>query len=249
MHFEPGFALIGGVIEAIAGVLFFFGHRHRSKGKRIDDTPTTPIRNVGEGFVEVVGRAQGSRELLASPLSGQACVAYRFVVEEKITRTNSKGESSSHWRTIVTDVQNCGLMVKDASQASIAVNLDAAELVLKTDRHARSGFLNDASPELEETLRTRYGTSSTGLVFNKTMRYSETLVEEDDELYVLGTAQLQGDALVIDKGNDLFIVSDSAESTLSSRYHRNGIIFWVVGGLLGVAGLAVGLLSVLSDRL
>lgn len=240
MHFEPGFLIAGGVVSLIAFAFIWWGRSSMMKAKRIEDTPTTPCRNVSEGFVEVKGRVKGASSLLTSPLAKKPCVYFRFHVEEHVQRGKN-----SHWRTVVDDKQCCGLLIEDASQASVAVNLMGSDLILKPDSHARSGFMKDAGPELEATLA-EYGRSSQGLIFNKTMRYSETILEQGDELYVLGTAQNQGGKIVIDKGNDLFIVSDQSEEQLTRSFHNKKLGGFITGGILGAGGLFLCIMSVAS---
>jgi hypothetical protein len=238
MHFEVGFLIAGGVVLLIAFAFFWWGRSSMNKAKRIEDTPTTPVRNVAEGFVEVKGKVKNLRQLLMSPLTKKPCVYYRFHVEEHVQRGKN-----SYWKTVVDDKQDCGTLVEDASQASILVNLMASNLMLKPDNHARSGFLKDASIDLEETLAA-YGRSSKGFIFNKNMRYTETMLEVGDEIYVLGTAQRAGDGLIIDKGNDLFIVSDQSEEQLTKSFHNKKLGGFITAGILGAGGLFLCVMSV-----
>jgi hypothetical protein len=221
----------GSVVVAV--LCFFWGQTNLRKAKRIEDTPTSPIRNVGEGFVEVKGTVRG-KSALESPLSKKACVYYRFHVEEHVRRGRS-----SYWRTVVDDKQDGGCLIEDASLAAIGVNLLAAELVLEPDTHARSGMFNDAAPELEATLQERYGKSSQGWVFNKTMRYTETMLEEGDEVYVLGTAVRRGSDSIIDKEGDLFIVSDKSEEALTKSFHNKKLTGFAFSGLFGAGAIAL----------
>jgi len=239
VYFQPGFLIAGGVVLLIALAFAWWGRSSMLKAKRIEDTPTTPCRAVADGFVEVKGRVKGKSGLLTSPLAKVPCVYYRFHVEEQVRRGKN-----TYWETRIDDKQCCGLLIEDASQASVEVNLVAADLILKPDAHAKSGFLNDATPDLEATLAA-YGHSSQGLIFNRTLRYTETYLEAGDEMYVLGTAQnLGGGRVVIDKGNDVFIVSDSSEEQLTRSFHNKKLGGFITGGILGAAGLVLCAMSV-----
>jgi hypothetical protein len=239
VYFEPGFVIAGGVVLLIAFAFAWWGRSSMLKAKRIEDTPTTPCRNVADGFVEVKGRAKGKSTLLFSPLAKKQCVYFRFHVEEHVQRGKN-----SYWRTVVDDKQCCGLMIEDASQAAVEVNLMASDLMLKPDTHARSGFLKDAPPELEATLQ-EYGRSSQGFIFNRNMRYTETILEVGDEVYVLGTAVNQGGGrVVIDKGQDIFIVSDQSEEQLTRSFHNKKLGGFITGGILGAVGLGLCVMSV-----
>ncbi|MBL8951581.1 MAG: hypothetical protein JNK82_12440 [Myxococcaceae bacterium] len=239
MYFQPGFLIAGGVILLIALAFLWWGRSSMLKAKRIEDTPTTPCRNVRDGFVEVKGRVKGKTGLLTSPLAKVQCVYYRFHVEEQVRRGKN-----TYWETRIDDKQCCGLLIEDASQAHVEVNLLAADLILKPDAHAKSGFLKDATPELEATLSS-YGHSSQGFLFNRTLRYTETYLEVGDEMYVLGTAQHDGGGgAVIDKGGDLFIVSDQSEEQLTRSFHNKKLGGFITGGVLGAVALALCAMSV-----
>src|SRR5438270_5346104 len=244
MHIEPGFLIAGGVLLLIAAAFFFWARSNLKKAKRIEDTPTTPVRNVQEGFVEVKGKVKCAGAALQSPLSKKACVYYRFHVEEHVQRGKN-----SYWKTVVDDKQDAGLQVEDASQSSIRVNLLAANLILKPDNRASSGMFKEANAELEATLNQKYGKSSKGFIFNKGMRYTETMLEEGDEIYVLGTAVRAGSDLTIDKANDMFIVSDESEEQLTKKFHTRKVVGIVFRVIFGLAGAGVGSLSVLERYL
>src|SRR5262249_60631356 len=76
-------------------------------------------------------------------------------------------------------------------------------------------------PRLERLLRARYGTSTRGLLFNKTMRYTETVIEEADKLIALGEvrSKKRGDRHVMTKGVEVpLIVSDKSDTDLAKSY-------------------------------
>ena len=233
---SPGMLIGGGVCAAIALLCGVAARQSMRKQKRLADTETSRIGRLRAGFAEVKGRARPARELVVSPLSKTRCVYFRFHVEEHVQRGKH-----SYWRTVIDDKRDAGVMVDDGSGAA-AVRLDEAELLLKPDIHAKSGTFNDASPELEATMA-EYGKSTKGWIFNKSMRYSETLLCEGDELYVIGTAGRRSDGVYeFERAGDLFIVSDESEETLSDRFNTGKLAAIVIGTLLAIAatGLAIG---------
>ncbi|MBI4616654.1 MAG: hypothetical protein HY720_23790 [Planctomycetes bacterium] len=235
-----------GTAFAGGGVLLgFLSRGYRTKVRRIEETPTSEIRNVRPGLAEIRGRIKAGGEPLASPLSGKPCVYYDFKVEElHRRRSGRRGGSSTQWRTVVRDRQTAPFWVDDGT-GQAEVEIEKADLILAADAHARSGFLQDAPPELEGMLRERYGRSSQGLIFNKTMRYSETILEEGDDLFVLGTAVRDAGARPrFVKGDDAFVVSDSDEASVLSSLRSSAMataILGVVLGLGGVVAAAVGI--------
>ena len=232
MEVDPAFVYPGVLCLLLAVAFLVVGRSEAARARRIEGMPATPVRDVVAGVVEVKGRAKGGGPLLTGPLSRKPCVYYRVKVE--------RPDRDGHWRTVVDEVRDCGLLVEDASQAAIPVNIRAAEVRLREDAHARSGLGNDAGAGLEEFLR-RHGTSSEGLIFNKTLRYSETSIEPGDELYVLGTARSEGGKVTIDRGGagDLFLVSDHSKRELASSHHTRKLLGYLAGAHLAVGGLVL----------
>lgn len=71
------------------------------------------------------------------------------------------------------------------------------------------------------------------------MRYAETLLEDGDELYALGTASMGSGGLArLDKGDDVFIVSDKSEEQLVSSLKTKMILQFVFGVLFALGTLA-----------
>jgi len=68
-----------------AGLVFFFQRLHRAR--RIEDTPTIPIRSAPQGLVELQGKAANLVDSpLFAPISGTACVWWSFRVEHRQQR-------------------------------------------------------------------------------------------------------------------------------------------------------------------
>ncbi|MBI3182937.1 MAG: hypothetical protein HYZ28_12440 [Myxococcales bacterium] len=228
---EPGFLVGGLVVAAVALAVFLWGRSNAHRHRRMAETRTSQVSSLMPGFAEVKGRASPAGLPLESPLSKTPCIYYRFQVEEHRRRGKR-----SYWRTVIDDRREAGLVVFDGT-GRVAVRLSEAELHLAPDAHARSGVFNDAPTELEATLSERYGRSSVGWVFNKTMRYTETLLREGEEIYVLGTVGSGPAGLEFCRGNDLFIVTDKSEEDLSAKFHRNAVIGSIIGTIFGIGAL------------
>ncbi len=223
------------VCIAVVGILVYFAYRFHRIATLIKDTPTSKVIDLHERLVEVQGSVRAGGRMLQSPLAGTDCVYYRFKVEER--RTSGMGNHHrSHWRTIINDSEVVPCLVEDDTGVA-EVMLEEAKLVLAPDSHTHSGFFNDTSPELERTLNDRYGRSSKGFIFNKSMRYSETILEVGDPLYVLGTvtAISDGPPRIAKADGPVFLVSDKPESKLQSRY-----TWFAVLCILGAIAVIVG---------
>jgi hypothetical protein len=112
--------------------------------------------------------------------------------------------------------------------------------VTQSSSRASTGFFADPPPELERTLNERYGESARGLVFNRSMRCSETSLDEGARLLVLGTVAADGAGLRFVKGRAPFIVSAGDEAGLVSHYARRALLYRVAAGLVVLAALVLG---------
>ncbi|HNV24299.1 MAG TPA: hypothetical protein PKH98_05360, partial [Candidatus Omnitrophota bacterium] len=78
------------------GVFIFFGGFQSLRRKRkIENIPTSTIRGLALGLVELVGKAKKNKILHKSPLTKTDCDFYRYQIE----RYQSSGKSS-RWVTI-----------------------------------------------------------------------------------------------------------------------------------------------------
>lgn len=223
------FPLIISIVGTAGTVLLvWFGFRGWKRYKLITGTETSRISGILGGLVEVNGKVVSMEDqLLESPYSGTPCVYYRFKVEEKRHRSSGGGRSSTYWATVINDKQYAKCAVDDDT-GTIVIDLEEADLVLDRDAHARTGLFSAAPPELEETLNSRYGRSSKGFIFNRNMRYSETVLEEGDEIYVLGDATVtEGGEWWITKQEHPLIVSDKGERGAIRRFLWQAILSWL----------------------
>ncbi|MBI2895377.1 MAG: hypothetical protein HYY06_17615 [Deltaproteobacteria bacterium] len=145
----------------------------------------TPIGQVREGLVKIAGSVR-PLDVLTAPLSGRACAYYEVLVEQRV----SSGKSS-HWRTIIREVEERDFLVEDGTGRA-RVEMVAVEAAVTRDGHWSSGTFNDASSELEAFLQ-RHGQSSEGWIFNKTLRFREGVLEAGERVAILGWAEREID--------------------------------------------------------
>lgn len=169
------------------GVWFFFKGFKRLRRKRlIENIPTSTIRGLALGMVELIGKAK-RKNLLKSPLTGMDCVLYRYTVE----RYEQRGKSS-RW-VIVAEGNSfyCPFFVDDGT-GQILVFPQGAEFILPTDYEFTSGWLSSIPQNLIEFMQNN-GITYRGFLGNYQMRFKEWYVSEDDTVYVLGTANKAND--------------------------------------------------------
>ena len=191
-------------------------------------------------------RAVNGADLLVSPMTQVPGVYYKFVVEQESTRNDSTDQSmrtETDWHTVITDEQAVPAAVRDETGDAL-VDLKGAEVVLSQGQQLKSGTFNNMPAELEGRLNTLYGFSSKGFIFNKSLRYTEQVIEEGVKVLVVGEVKVhQSGTAVFIKGDHPLLVTDKSEDELVSHYKKEGIAFLIAAllfplVLLGIAGVA-----------
>ena len=225
----------GGLGLAIYG--FMLNHRK----SLIESIPTSPIRSLAVGLVEVSGRAQPERELLRAPFSGLPCVFFTYHVEAR-----RESRNGTRWETIAKGTSAEPFFVQDETGKVLVVPFDA-QLILPDKRTTRNNWFGTLP---EQTLQglSRLGITVDGWFGEKTLRCSEASILPEETVYVLGTAQEHrgaaestenSDRLYIGSSQDHhFIISDRSEKALLSRLR------WQVFAFLG-GGPALAVLCLL----
>ncbi len=237
------FTVIGGiffvVILLVGGGLTAFCiykiTQHRKKIAAIEGTVLSDVADLRPGYCKIVGKVEALSELLVSPLTQSDCVYFEFEVHEQRTRTVSTGgpnggtRTETYWEKVIGDKQAADVGVKDKTGLA-EVDLLDAETVLSASGHSTSGTFNDCPRDLQRTLSRKYGFSTKGLIFNKGLKYKETVIEEGDKLFVIGDVETTKNGMIFVKGDDPFIVSDRNEAKTLSHF-KTAITWNIVGAV------------------
>lgn len=189
---DPGLLAlaIGAPVVATAAALWHFVLSPRARlRRRLANAPITPIGQARSGtLVRFTGRAEPEKEqILHAPLTGRACVLFEVTVEDYVR----EGRSSS-WKTIIRERDFARTFWLEDRSGRARIELDWPELILTQDAQFSSGFLKDATPELEAFLA-RHQEASQGMFFNRTMRYREAVIEPGEPVTVLGLVHQEAD--------------------------------------------------------
>lgn len=183
-HTNPGADVLGYLFDAgaaqtlLSGVCFYFGIKYLLLKRRIEDTPTSKIRSMAMGTVEVQGRVQRIYALV-SPISGLPCVYYRikkyrrkrFYSRRRLMSTDSQ----SQWALVsVTSSSNVPFLLDDGT-GTLEVVPDGAELKIRTT-HAGSRILAQLPLRSSE-------------IRNSNERWEEELIPQGSHVYILGFAR------------------------------------------------------------
>ena len=205
----------------------------RQRKRLIESIPTSTIRSLALGLVEISGQAQPEENLLSAPFSGLPCVFYTYAVEERV----SSGKHT-RWETIAKGTSEQPFFVSDATGRVLIVPL-GAELILQDEHTFRNDWLG-ALPPTTITGLNRLGISTERWMGSKTLRCRESFILPEKLVYVLGTAhehlgateRVENSArLYIGSSRDhAFIISDRSEKDLLSRL-RWQVLAYGAGGL------------------
>ena len=236
------FYLIGGAVGGLG--LFWYGWTVQQRKRLIESIPTSPIRSLALGLVEISGQAEtegeGEGEGLTSPFSGLPCVFYSYAVEEQVRSGNN-----TRWKTIASGTSEQPFFVRDATGRVLVVPL-GAQLILPDERSIRTSWLGELPSVAVAGLR-RLGIASTSWMGNKVLRCRESFILPDESIYVLGAALehhgmgqhiANESRLYIGHSRDhTFIISNRSEKDLVSRLTWQ---MWAcfLGGLIVVAACA-----------
>ena len=162
---EAGFAAVSGL------VLFVKGFRHLRTARRVENTPTSRIRSLPLGSVEIRGTAT-SADPIAAPLSGKPVAYYEVEVEEYRRRKNR-----SNWVTVHKHASSEPFGVDD-STGQITVLPDGSETHLPVDFRHEAARFSELPADIEakrQTIAQMYGTGRSTLSAGVlTLSFAET---------------------------------------------------------------------------
>ena len=235
-------------VGLIAGAgMFYAGFRARQRYKIIERTPTSKVRSMAVGLVEVSGKVESAEILYQSPFAQAECVYYSYKVEER--RRSGK---SHKWVTIEQGETDSPFYLRDET-GRVLVDPRGADCSLDTDHsYTMETFTSSAQEVRFKAGLERIGISSTSFFFERPLRATEIYISPGDSLFILGCAtprqQHGGSAsnaenLVIGKGAEWFSISERSEREMLSS------LWWQMYGMIfGGPVLTVGCLWYLLHR-
>ena len=240
---DSGQVFFAGIIGLGFGLFsFIFGLKSLFLKRMIENIPTSKIRSIAMGLVEIYGDVVPIK-VMKSPFTGKDCVYYRYQIEEE--RSDGK---RTYWVTLRKEEKSVPFRLNDET-GSVVVDCTGANMNVKVDSVFESGIGHDPPPQVLSFLRAQNIAHDSFLGFNKHMKYTEHFIEPGDKLYILGTAaENKGtvagarhtDNVIIEKGENekLFYISDRSEKEILSS------LGWKVTlGVFGGTALAVGCLA------
>ena len=263
--------LVLSIILCLVGVgLILFGFNRMGKYRLIQDTPTSKVRSMAMGIVELHGQVH-AKETIKTPFSQSDCVYYRYTIEEyrRHTRRDSDGKvhTEYRWETVGSGERRIPFFARDDT-GDAYVRPDGAEISVGVKKafYQRSGLFgaigliikaldsynnNDPSGmnvtgwNLEPMDPHRMSTwgASVG-----DRRYYEYYLEPNENLFLIGTASPDNTApnnVVVKKGENekTFIISNKKEEEVLKGMMWTWLALFIIGAIVELLGVILLLFS------
>ena len=236
-----------GVLLLCAGLYMFYNSLKNLKLKRlIENVPTSKMRSVAMGLVELKGKIEVSDKVLEDPFDKKKCVFWRVHIEERVKRGKH-----GRWITRHKAKGQVPFFISDDS-GSVLIKLEGANMddVKRDSQYETALLFSDKLPLNVRNYCNKNRIRFRGLFGGKKrMRCRVTYLEPNNNIYVLGHARplLQKEiknsksvtAAIEMVNNSVFIVSDKSEKEL---IEDRGGQFWVVPLGIIFSGLGLGLI-------
>lgn len=257
-------SIVGGAVFTVLGTgLFIYGLRNYSKVRLIQNTPTSKIRSLAMGRVEVNGNIRPyNNQVFKSPFTQTDCYYCSWKIEKYHQGTKNR---SGHWRTIKSGKLGDYFYVEDDT-GKVLVDGRLAEIDIGTDYQSQS-FSPQIKSFLEKeniNINSLFGVSLTigSMSLAGRYRFTESCLEPDNILYVNGIAQKNpfvqsstvnsetimiggvpytnaktGEVLFDNISKEWFYISDKSEKNVLRKLLWLNVLWLILGGgaiLLGV---------------
>ncbi len=163
--------------------LFFDGFKKWRRKRLIENIPTSKIRSMAMGLVELQGKAQQWMYSIKGPLSGRDCVFYKFLVE----RYERRNKNSS-WVKVADGGSLDNLFHLDDGTGKVLINPRQAEFHLdKPDFYYESGAFGGSIPSNLIDFLEKNEIKYQSWLGNHRMRFREWNICPNNQVFVLGS--------------------------------------------------------------
>jgi hypothetical protein len=175
--------------------VFYWGFSKFRLKRLIEDTPTSKIRSIAMGFVEIYGKVlpvKGEGKTFRSPFAKKECVYYEYDIQEYHHSKNSSG-----WRTIKSGKEMSSFFVQDET-GYVMVDPTNAQVDI-VDNNAEAAIAKNSPAGIKQFVNSQGIKIETFFGGSRQLRYVEYLIEPGNNLYVMGTA---GDNPFVPEGTE-----------------------------------------------
>ena len=223
---DEGDGFIFGMVLLIGGLVSFYNSLKNLKKKRLfENIPTSKMRSIAMGLVELKGKIKIANETLTDPFDEKDCVYWKVKIEEYVKRGKRRTWVTRHQLT-----KSVKFLLSDDT-GTVLINSQKADMTnIKRDSEIQTATLfSEELPDHIKKYCDRYKVKYKGWFgFKKKLRCRATYLEPGDQLYVLGSARPLSDddtefseavtAVVDHSDSEHFLISDKSEKHLTDRY-------------------------------
>ena len=234
-------AIVTGLIFGV--ILFLSGIRTMKRKKLMQSLPTSKIRSLAIGISEIHGKViPTDRGTITSPFSGEKCVCARIIIEE-----SSRMSKYHRWHVVKKLVWGNNFYLEDET-GKVLVDIADADLDIPITYVFHSGIGNRPPPHIEAFLKANGMNHEGFLGINRSLRYTELIIRPNDDLYVLGRADInphlsEGTAehsvenLMMHRSRhpNIYYISNLSEKQIMGKINSK-IIGKILGGALIIGG-------------
>jgi hypothetical protein len=218
-----------GIVLIGLGVLFFWlAKKKKQKQQRLMATTALSINQLQPNAqAEIKGTIVAQRPL-QTPFSHRDCVYYSYDVEQEVPERNQDGRLEYRWSTIDSNTELFPFTVRDQT-GEIAVVPERAKIDAENfgEQYLNAGSFDQQFPSLHN--RFRFGQTRT--------KASEKALLAGSSVYIFGYVTQGVNGLLVQKGNDDFIISCKSEEQVEKTMGRSAIIMQVLGVILAIFGI------------
>lgn len=208
------FMIVGGFGVAAAGYATYW------RRNLVLNTPTSSIRSVPIGDVEVKGTARQEDETnyVSGPLTGEPCLGYRYKIQwfdpEEGWRTSAEGQGGLPFflddgtGQVRIDPEGARFYLEPEVDVTVRAGDDLPDdLQIETETSVDE---TDSFEQAQEKLKNHVVSPKEDTT--KDYRYIEQRLHPDDDIYVYGTAQRRDDASSATRSTDRLVIGNSVRS-------------------------------------
>jgi hypothetical protein len=189
----------------------YFGFRALRIRRLIENTPTSRIRSMAMGLVELNGKV-ASRSRVAAPFSGRPCAYWEI---EIATRTSSSRSGTRQWSTVHRNRSGHPFYLLDDADVAL-VYPQGAECRLNFGVEEETRGLG--VPEPYSGYMEQQGLALRAVWALGPMRFRERILEDDSMVYVLGRAYPRAQSTAVSWDEDALAATGT--DALSGRAVR-----------------------------
>lgn len=205
------YGLVFGAVGVLFGIgMFVEGFRVLKRKRMIESTATSKIRSLAVGLSEIYGKAITKKEPMIAPFSGKPCVYCKYKLEEY------DWKAKREWTTKKEGTMGTKFFLKDDT-GSVEISTKNADVDIPESYNVELKRRSKIPKILLDYLLENKIEYKRIAGLNKKFRFTETRIEPNDSLYVLGRASI----------NHHVVNAESGAANLIMQKSRNPDIYYI----------------------